>query len=58
MSRLQVHPIADDNRLAEGQPRLGTIPIYELVDGMAIAPLRIWARQTVENRGLRNFKVR
>jgi hypothetical protein len=58
MSRLQVHPIADDDRLANGQPGLRTVPIYEFVEGVAIAPLRIWTRQTIDNRGLRNFKVR
>src|SRR5215470_760853 len=57
MSRLQMHPIANDDRLTEGQPRLGTVPVYEFVDGVAIAPLCIWARQTVENRGFRDLKV-
>ena len=57
MSRLQMHPIANDHRLVEGEPWLGAVPVHEFVDGVAIAPLRIWARQTVENRGLRDFKV-
>jgi hypothetical protein len=52
-----MHPIANDDRLAEGQPWLGTVPVYEFVYGVAIAALRIWARQTIENGGFRNFKV-
>ena len=55
---LQVHPIPNDHCLAEGKPRFGTVPIHEFVDGVAIAPLRIRARQTVENRELRDFKIR
>lgn len=57
MSRLQMHPIANDHRLVEGEPWLGAVPIDEFVDGVAIAPLRIWARQTAENRGFRDFKI-
>jgi hypothetical protein len=53
----QVHPIPNDHCLAEGKPRFGAVPIHEFVDGVAIAPLRIRARQTVENRGLRDFKI-
>ena len=38
-------------------PGLAASTRDELVDRVAIAPLSIWARQTIENRGLRNFKV-
>jgi hypothetical protein len=48
MARLPVHPVAHNNRLAEGQPWLGTVPFYELVNGVAIAPLCVWTRQTVK----------
>jgi len=53
-----MHPIANDNRFVEGEPWLGAIPVNEFIDGVAIAPLRIWARKTAENRGLGDFKVR
>jgi hypothetical protein len=39
----QMHPIAIDNRLVEGEPWLETVPINEFVDGVAIPPPRIWA---------------
>lgn len=52
-----MHSIAHDNGLAEGQSWLGAVLIHEFVDGVAIAPLRIWARQTAENRGLGDFEV-
>jgi hypothetical protein len=58
MSRLQIHPITDDNGFAEGQPWFGAVPIYKFVDGVAIAALRVRTGQTVENCGLRDFKVR
>ena len=52
-----MHLIAKDNRPVEGEPRLGAVPIHEFVDGVAIAPLRISARQTAENRGLDDVEV-
>jgi hypothetical protein len=58
MAGLQVHPVTDDNRFAERQSRLRAVPVYEFIDGVAIAPLRIWTRQAIDNCGLRNFKVR
>jgi len=58
VSRLEMHSIANDNRLIEREPWLGAVPIHEFVDRVAITPLRIWARQTVENRGLGDFEVR
>jgi len=57
MARFQVHPVTDDNRLAKRQSRLRAVPVYEFIYGVAVAALRIWARQTIENGGLRNFKV-
>lgn len=39
-SRLQMQPVVNDHRLIEGR----AIPVHEFVDGVAIAPLRIWAR--------------
>jgi hypothetical protein len=57
MPGLKMHPIANDNSLVEGESWLGAVPIHEFVDGVAIPPLRVWARQTAENRGLRDFKV-
>lgn len=52
-----MRPITNHDCLTEGQPRLGTVPVYEFVDGMAIAPLCIWAGQTVKNRAFREPKV-
>jgi hypothetical protein len=44
ISRLQMHPVANDHHLIEREPWLGAIPVHEFVDGVALAPLRIWAR--------------
>lgn len=40
MPRLQVHAIAHDDDAVEGQPRLGTVPGDELVDGVLVNPAR------------------
>jgi hypothetical protein len=37
-----MHPMAIDNRRLEGEPRLGTVPINEFVDGVEVPPSRIW----------------
>src|SRR5258707_6196894 len=58
MTCFQVHPVAEDNSLAERQPRLRAVPVHEFVDGMTIAALGVRAGEAVENRGLRDFKVR
>ncbi len=56
MARLQVHPVADDNRLAERQPWFGAIPVHKLVNGMVIATLGVRAGQAVEDRGFRRLQ--
>jgi hypothetical protein len=48
MARFQMHPVTDDNRLAERQSRLRVVPVHEFINGMAIAALSVWA-ETVEN---------
>ena len=58
IARLQMHSIPDDNCLAEGQPRLGTIPIHKFVDRVPVSALRVGAGKAVEHRGLCDFEVR
>ena len=53
-----MHATANNHSLAEGQPWLGAVPVHEFVDGVAIAALGIRAGQAIENRRLRDFKIR
>src|SRR5712692_3815242 len=57
MARFQVHPVTDDNRLAERQSRLRAVPVHEFINGMAIAALSVRARETVENRGSGDLEI-
>jgi hypothetical protein len=57
MSGFKMHSIANDNRLVEGEPWFGAVPVDEFVDGVPIPSLCIGARQTAQNRGLRDLKV-
>src|ERR1035441_4242391 len=54
---LQMHSVPDDHGLAERQPRLGAVPLHELVNCMPIAALSIGAVKAVEDRGFRGFEV-
>ena len=38
MARFQIQAIAHDHDAIKGQPRLGAIPVDELLDGVAVAP--------------------
>src|SRR5215831_2849035 len=57
MSRFQVHSVPDDHALAEGQSRLGTIPLHEFVNRIPIAALSIRAGKAVESRRFCGFEV-
>ena len=53
----QMHPVPKDNGFAKRQPRLGTIPLHEFVDRVAVAALSIGAEKTVEDSRFRDFEV-
>src|SRR2546427_526455 len=57
MARFQVHPVTDDNRLAERQSRLRAVPVHEFINGMTIAALSVWAGETVENSGFSDLQI-
>ena len=48
MPRFQVHAIAHDDAV-EGQPRFGTVPRDELVDGVLVDSARSWRAEAIEN---------
>src|SRR5258708_32214191 len=49
--------IAQDHDPVEGQARFRTIPVNELIDGLAISPMGVSRGETVQHRGLGVFKV-
>lgn len=49
----QMHSVPDNHGLAERQPRLGTIPIHELVNRVPVAALSIGAGKAIEDRRFR-----
>jgi hypothetical protein len=52
-----MHSVPEDYGLAERQPWLGTIPIYELVNRVPVAALSIGTGKAVEESGFRDFEV-
>lgn len=52
-----MHPVAEDYSLAERQSWLRAVPVYEFVNGMAIAALSVRAGEAVEDSGLRDLEV-
>ena len=56
---LQMHPVPDDHRFAKRQSQLRTVPVYEFINGMAIAALSVGARQVLrtEDFAPRNLEV-
>ena len=57
MPRLQVHAIAHDHDAVKGQPRLGAVPSYELVDCVLAHSAGSWRTEAVKNGGLAVIKV-
>jgi hypothetical protein len=53
-----VHPVTDDDRLAERQSRLRTVPVHEFINGMTIAALSVRAGKSVENGGFGDVEIR
>ena len=45
-----MHPVTDNNRLAERQSRFRAVPVHEFIYGMTIAALSVRAGKTAENR--------
>jgi hypothetical protein len=58
IARLQMHPVPDDHRLAERQPRFRAIPFHEFVDRMPVTALSVGTRKAVEDGGLCDLEVR
>ena len=52
-----MHSVPEDYGFAERQPRLGTIPIHEFVNRVAVAALSIGTGKAVEDSGFRDFEV-
>ena len=46
-----IRPVAEDYGPVEGQTRLRTIPIHELVNGVRVAALGVGAGQAIEYGG-------
>jgi hypothetical protein len=57
VTRLEMHPITNNDSLAERQAWLGAVPVHKFINGVAIAALSVRARQAIENRGLRHLKI-
>src|SRR4051794_29691965 len=58
MCLLQEDAIAGHNGFVEREPRLGTVPVRELPNGMVVRPSRTRGREAVEDCSFRLFQVR
>ena len=54
---LEVDAVPKYHGLVEGETRLRAIPVNELVDGVPVAALGIWASQAIENGGFRVVQI-
>ena len=49
--------VPNDHNPVERQARLRTVPIYKFIDGVAVPPLGVWARETLQDGRSGDFKI-